>query len=96
MLLCQLKLVCGALEHVILSSVNHLSIHMTPPVLPLLLIILGHGSATSSAALYCGWLGRLWPDLDQVQTELGASEMLILQFLGWVELRCVIVVGGAP
>ena len=96
MLLCQLKLIYGALEHVILSSINHLSIYLAPPLLPLLLIILGHGSATSSAALYCWWLGRLCPDFDQVQAELGATEMLLLQFLGWVELRRVIVVGGAP
>ena len=94
--LSQLKLVCGALEHVILSFVNHLSIHLAPPLLPLLLIILGHSSATSSAALYCGWLRRLCPDFDQVQAELGATELLLLQFLGWVELRRVIVVGGAP
>ena len=95
MLLCLLKLVCVALEHVFLSSVNHLSVHLAPLLL-LLLIILSHSRAFTSAAIYCWWLGMLRHNLDQVQTQLGATELLLLQFLSWVEvLSGVIVLGGA-
>jgi len=94
MLLCFLKLVYGALEHVFLSSVNHLSVHLAPLLL-LLLIILSHSRASTSAAIYCGWLGMLRHNLDQVQTQLGATELLLLQFLSWVEVLSVIVLGGA-
>jgi len=67
MLLGYYKFLCCALEHVLLCSVNHLSVHLAPPFLPLLLIIiLGLSRTTHSADLDWGWLGMLWLDLNQL------------------------------
>jgi len=96
MLLGYYKSLRSALEHILLCSVNHLSVHLAPFFLPLLLIF-SHICNTCTAGIDWGWLGMLWHDYNQlVIKQGGATVIFFLKFLSWATPLSVIEVWVVP